>query len=38
MHNSLDDVRDILSKHIVSPVRFSKTLEVMLQNGILMKN
>ena len=25
-----DDIKDILSKHIISPVRFSKSLETML--------
>ncbi len=29
-----DDVKDILAKHIISPVRFSKTLETMLEAGI----
>ena len=29
-----DDIKDILSKHIISPVRFSKTLENMILNGI----
>ena len=29
-----DDIRDILAKHIVNPVRFSKTIEKMLENGI----
>lgn len=29
-----DDVKDILAKHIINPVRFSKTLETMLEEGI----
>ncbi len=29
-----DDVKDILVKHIISPVRFSKTIENMLKDGI----
>ncbi len=29
-----DDIRDILAKHIINPVRFSKTLELMLKEGI----
>ncbi len=29
-----DDVKDILAKHIINPVRFSKTLKVMMDNGI----
>lgn len=29
-----DDVKNILAKHIVNPVRFSKTLKVMMGNGI----
>lgn len=29
-----DDIRDILAKHIISPVRFSKTLNNMLESGI----
>lgn len=29
-----DDVKDILAKHIVHPVQFSKTIEIMLQAGI----
>lgn len=33
-YESTDDIKDILSKHIISPVRFSKTLENMLNNGI----
>lgn len=29
-----DDVRDILAKHIINPVRFSKTLENMIKKGV----
>lgn len=29
-----DDVKDILAKHIISPVRFSKTIENMLNEGV----
>ncbi len=29
-----DDVKDILAKHIICPVRFSKSLETMLNRGI----
>lgn len=29
-----DAVKDILAKHIVNPVRFSKTLQTMIDNGI----
>ena len=29
-----DDVRDILAKHIISPVRFSKTINTMIENEI----
>ena len=34
MYKNTDDVKDILAKHIISPVRFSKTLENMLAEGI----
>lgn len=34
MYNEKDDIRDILAKHIINPVRFSKTLENMLAEGI----
>lgn len=33
-YKDTDDIRDILAKHIINPVRFSKTLENMLNNGI----
>ena len=29
-----DNVKEILAKHIISPVRFSKSLETMLQMGV----
>ncbi len=29
-----DDVKDILAKHIINPVKFSKTLEKMVNEGI----
>lgn len=29
-----DDIKNILEKHIISPVKFSKTLENMIQKGI----
>ena len=29
-----DDGKDILAKHIISPVRFAKTINTMLENGI----
>lgn len=33
-YKSTDDIKDILAKHIINPVRFSKTLQNMLDNGI----
>ena len=33
-YKETDDIKDILTKHIINPVRFSKTLENMLENGI----
>lgn len=33
-YKDTDDVKDILARHIISPVRFSKTIENMLNNGI----
>ena len=33
-YKETDDVRDILAKHIVCPVRFSKSLETMIEIGI----
>ncbi len=29
-----DDVKDILAKHIVNPVRFAKTINTMIENGV----
>ena len=34
MYSEKDDIKDILAKHIINPVRFSKTLENMLEEGI----
>lgn len=34
IYKDTDDIKDILSKHIVNPVRFSKTIQTMLDNGI----
>lgn len=34
VYKETDDVKDILAKHIVNPVRFSKTIENMLNSGI----
>lgn len=34
IYSDTDDIKDILSKHIVNPVRFSKTIQTMLSNGI----
>lgn len=34
LYTDEDDVRDILSKHIISPVRFSKCLKTMMNMGI----
>lgn len=33
-YKDTDDIRDILAKHIINPVRFSKTLELMLKEGV----
>lgn len=33
-YNDTDDIRKILAKHIINPVRFSKTLENMILDGI----
>lgn len=33
-YKDTDDIKEILAKHIINPVRFSKTLENMLNNGI----
>lgn len=29
-----DDIRDILAKHIINPVKFSKSIETMLDDGV----
>lgn len=34
IYKDTDDVKNILAKHIVNPVRFSKTIQNMLDNGI----
>ena len=34
LYTEKDDVKDILAKHIISPVRFAKTINTMLENGI----
>ena len=34
VYTDTDDVKDILAKHIISPVRFAKTLENMISTGI----
>ncbi len=34
IYNENDDIKDILAKHIVSPVRFSKGLKTMLELGV----
>ena len=33
-YKDTDDVRDILAKHIINPVRFAKTLDTMLKDGV----
>ena len=33
-YQDADDIKDILAKHIVNPVRFSTTLENMISNGV----
>ncbi len=33
-YKNTDDIKEILAKHIINPVKFSKTIETMLQNGI----
>ena len=34
VYSKQDDVKDILAKHIISPVRFSKSLETMIEMGV----
>lgn len=33
-YKQTDDIKEILAKHIINPVKFSKTLQTMLENGI----
>ena len=33
-YTQMDDVKDILAKHIVNPVKFSKSLQTMIQEGV----
>lgn len=33
-YKNTDNIKDILAKHIINPVRFSKTLQNMLDNGV----
>lgn len=33
-YKSSDNVKDILANHIISPVKFSKTLQTMLDEGV----
>lgn len=34
IYNQEDDIKEVLAKHIVSPVRFSKSLQTMLDRGV----
>ncbi len=34
IYHKEDDIKEILAKHIISPVRFSKSLETMLEMGV----
>lgn len=34
IYTSKDDIKDILAKHIISPVKFSKSIETMLDEGV----
>lgn len=34
IYKDTDDVKDILARHIISPVKFTKTIQNMLNNGI----
>ena len=34
MYKDTDDVKDILARHIINPVKFTKTIQNMLNNGI----
>lgn len=33
-YKDTDDIKDILAKHIINPVRFSKTIQNMLESGV----
>lgn len=33
-YSETDDIKDVLAKHIVSPVRFAKTINTMFENGV----
>ncbi len=34
LYNDADDIKQILTEHIISPVKFSKTIETMLENQV----
>ena len=34
IYTEQDDIKDILAKHIISPVRFSKTIQTMLNENV----
>lgn len=34
IYKDTDDVKDILARHIINPVKFTKTIQNMLNNGI----
>ena len=34
VYNENDDVKEILKNHIISPVKFSKSLQYMIDNGV----
>lgn len=34
IYNNTDDIKNILAKHIINPVRFSKTIQTMFDNDI----
>ena len=34
LYKATDDVKEILVKHIINPVRFSKAIQTMLENGV----
>ena len=37
IYKDTDDIKDILAKHIINPVRFSKTIQNMLNYGEALK-